>query len=144
MSLGLLSFPEGQSTSPTLDLVEQSRSATPAFVAPVSFQSPPQLVSLPEESDISSANYTVHFESSDRWSNREEREFSRLAEAKARGHATADDLEKLLILTHRRRIVKNPLSGDEVLFHYQRRKMEAKLLKDLQDYVLFIEAPRGA
>lgn len=144
MSIGLISFPEGQSTSPTLNLVQQSKSATPAFVAPAQIQSPPPMLTLPEVSDISNANYTIHYNDTDEWSKRDEKEFSKLAEAKALGQATANDLKKLLRLRHRRRTAKNPMSGDEVLFHYQRRQMEAKLLKDLQDYVLFIQAPRGA
>jgi hypothetical protein len=110
---------------------------------PASVQSPPPLVlpSATGNGDVTAENYFVHVQTS-KWTKNDERNFSNLAALKAVGKASEEDLSNLRQLQVRRRREKNPMTGDEVLFHYQRRQMESELLKNLQQYVKFLEAPR--
>ena len=145
MSLPSYNFPVGETTFASLNLTERSKSASAPFVRPAAIQSPvPPLFVVPDEGDRSAPNYSVALLKSNHWSKNNERQFDVLAEKKALGMATQEDLNALNELRLRRRKSKNPMGAEEVIFHYQRRQMESKLLKDLQEYVHFLEAPRGA
>jgi len=74
------------------------------------------------------------------WSHSKEREFSRLAALRATGKATREDQQAFRELQSVRRLKKNPVPADEVIFQYKRREMESKLLANLQDYVAFLES----
>lgn len=132
----------GVTTFASLDLTERSKSASAPFVQPVALQSPePSLFVIAGDGDLSAPTYSVALSKTD-WSKSNERRFDDLAEKKALGEATESELEELNGLRLARRKHKNPMSAEEVMFHYQRRKMESKLLNDLKEYVHFLEAPR--
>ena len=143
MSLGISHFPEGQSAATSFDLVERSRAAAAPYVAPSGVQSPPPLVLPPQNGngDLTPESFFIQVHSTE-WTKSNEMSFSKLAALKALGKASSEELATLNELQIRRRKGRNPMAGDEVLFQYQRRQMEIELLKNLQQYVQFLEAPR--
>lgn len=141
MSIGLSRFPEGQSTPASFNLTEKSKAVSAPFVRPAGVQPPPPLITPPDAGDVTTASFSITLNPSN-WTNSDERLFSRFAVLKATKKASAKDLKTLAELQARRRLGKNPMCGEEVFFQYQRRQMESKLLKDLQEYVQFLEASR--
>lgn len=112
------------------------------FASPRATSTPPPVVTSGDGDRVHSV-MLVRMEEQVTWSHSKENEFSKLAALKARHKATPEQLAEFGRLLALRRRLKNPLSADEVIFQYQRREMESKLLNELQRYVAFLEAPRS-
>lgn len=77
-----------------------------------------------------------------KWTPALDKRLSVLAAKYALERATDEENRELDRLKLLRRRLKHPLSTDEILFQYRRRQKEAILLKQLQEYVEFLNAPR--
>ena len=65
-----------------------------------------------------------------------------LAAKLALGTATGDQEVELDNLRDLRRRTRNPMSATEIIFQYQRRQREIRLLNELQNYVEFLGRSR--
>ena len=99
---------------------------------------PPMIAGV--SSEVTPNDLILRSQGEKEWSRAKERKFSALVEQKALRTATPAQLIELGNLQLLRRETKNAPSPEEVLFQYRRRQMEAKLLRQLADYVEFLQA----
>lgn len=99
----------------------------------------------PEATNIQSGNMTIHIEAYiDKWTEKEETRFDKLAELFALESISAEEKQELDMLSTSRRHLHHPRSSSEILWELQQRKKIGNLLKALQEYVKFVNPPHFA
>lgn len=110
-------------------------------VTEVVFAEPPR-VSSRGQADVVQVDYSVSRNHDDKWTFSLEKNFARLAAKIAGEEATKEELKEFAELQKIRRRTRNPLTAEEIIFDFKRRKLEADIVASLHRYVEFIEAPR--
>lgn len=77
------------------------------------------------------------------WNSEMQTSFHALAVKEALGNISPEEKSRLDELAATRRNLKNPRTGDEVLWEYQQRRLTNDLLNSLKRYVEFHEGPRA-
>lgn len=80
----------------------------------------------------------------DQWTHEYERHFAILAEKEALGKLIFSEKNELNRLSDQRRALKNPRTGQELLWEYEQRKLTRNLVEALTLYVHFHQPARGA
>jgi hypothetical protein len=75
------------------------------------------------------------------WTPSHEKKFLQLAGREATGELTGDETSELERLSQMRRGLKNPRSGEELLWEYQQRELTRDLISALSRYVTFHNPP---
>jgi hypothetical protein len=78
------------------------------------------------------------------WTNERERRFAILAEREAFGKLAVLEKDELNRLSFQRRGLKNPRTGEELLWEYEQRKLTRNLVEALTRYVHFHQPARSA
>lgn len=118
----------------------EANEITQQFAVPEMTFSPPN--GAHPEAELVNAEFVVRPAAPEGWSPGEEREFAELAARKVKGGASHEELIQFDELQGKRRRFKNPVSGVELIFQYERRKRELEVLQTLREYVDFIETSR--
>jgi hypothetical protein len=71
------------------------------------------------------------------WADDHEARFLHLAELEALNRLTSNERMELEVLNERRRALKNPRSGEELIWEYEQREVTSELVGALTRYVRF-------
>lgn len=78
------------------------------------------------------------------WTHERERHFAVLAEKEALGKLTVVEKDEINRLSFLRRGLKNPRTGEELLWEFEQRKLTRNLVEALTQYVHFHQPARGS
>jgi hypothetical protein len=78
------------------------------------------------------------------WTRAREQQFTKLVEKEAIGKLTVDEKAEIERLSFLRRGLKNPRTGEELLWEYEQRKITRNLVEALTQYVHFHQPARSA